>query len=1072
MEIRLLGALEVLDDGGDLVGVSGAKLRSLLAALAIRPGQVVSSDRLIEELWGEEAPSTAPNSLQALVSKLRRALPDQVVVTRAPGYVLEVDTQHVDVGRFAELAAAGRAALAAGDPTAGSTLLAEALALWRGEALAEFAYEDFARAEIVRLTEERASVLEDRMEADLACARHAELVAELEEAVAAEPLRERRRSQLMIALYRSGRQADALRQFQEARRVLGDELGLEPGPELSRLEASMLAHDPALELDQRAIPRVAAATRRSSLPTPLTTTIGREQDLVALESLVDSHRLVTVVGPGGVGKTRLAVETARAVEGTFADGAYLVELAPLLKPDHVAQGMAASFGLPDLPGTVSESDQAVGRLVDFLESLNSLVVLDNCEHVIDESARITGVLLSRCPGLRILATSREPLGVPGEHVWQARPLELADAVSLFSERASGASSEFLLDDQSRVSVADICERLDGLPLAIELAAARVRAFPLGQIAARLGQRFKLLTTGSRTAEARQQTLRAVVDWSYELLFEDERRLFERLSVFAGGCELGAAEEVCSDELLPADEVPDVLARLVDKSLIVIDQRGGRPRLSMLQTLVEYGLERLTSRGELEEMRRRHARWYADLTAESYSAMLNGGERWWLRAVDQELNNMRLAFEWSVAGEDAEVALTIAGGLGWFWWLRGNPDEGLRWTEGALACPGSASSAFRARTLTWAAFLSMIAGRPLDPRLPDEAIAMYEETDDAYGLGVASLQLVQVYLRLGQLERARAMASKARQLFESLQDEYPWFRPGIVWCDGFVSLVDGDTNGAERAMRQYVAHPDNCTDFTKSITFIYLADMSEGRGDYQSASSDLERAQALGDEIGMRGQKITVLVRRANLAALSGDQARARSLYESAVEAAREIGYTASLALMLNVIAARQASFDHLEAAAAQAEWAFELHRETGSHAGCAQSLLTLGLVAERQADRPAAEARFSAAFDEACVVDDGARCRRALVGLALSALDGRDAQRAAHLLGAARRFLNTDPASDPFGPMAGDWFVLVRWGEEAEERMRLIESGVLADLSESEFERALAEGAAMNPVDLLPRKSA
>jgi DNA-binding SARP family transcriptional activator len=430
VDIRLLGSLEVVDDSGAEVALPGAKLRGLVALLAMRPGQVVSTDRLVEDLWGEDPPSGVANSLQVLVSKLRRALPAGAVATKAPGYLLDVDTETVDAGRFARLVSKGRDALLAGEAENASVLLGEALALWRGEALAEFAYDGFAQAEIARLSEERQSVLEDRIDADLACGRHSELIGELEEAVAAEPLRERRWAQLMLALYRSGRQADALRAFQDARRVLGEELGIDPGPELRRLESGVLAQDPSLDAPQRSVPALVSRRRGSELPVPLTPTIGREADIADLEAAVLDSRLVTVVGPGGVGKTRLAIEAARALRDGFQQGVWLVELARIASGESVIPSLITTLGVSDMPGGGSRSDGDIDRLAEFFSSKDALLVLDNCEHVIESAASLAETLLAECDHPKILATRQ---GAPR----RARRAPLAGAT--LGEGRSGRS---------------------------------------------------------------------------------------------------------------------------------------------------------------------------------------------------------------------------------------------------------------------------------------------------------------------------------------------------------------------------------------------------------------------------------------------------------------------------------------------------------------------------------------------------------------------------------------------------------------------------------------------------------
>jgi DNA-binding SARP family transcriptional activator len=454
--------------------------------------------------------------LQALASKLRSALGStDLVVMRGGGYALALPADAVDLHRYESLVAVARAA-ADTEPNDAVALFGEADALWRGDVLVDFVYEEFAQPTIVRLTELRLAALEERVDLELALGVLDEGIVELEALVAAHPLRERLRGALMVALYRTGRQADALRVYQEGRHILAEELGLDPGPELSRLEGAILAHDPTLDGPASSRRHDARVKRRATLPEALTPLVGRDNELRELARLVADHRLLSLVGPGGVGKTRLALEAARATAASLADGGYLVELAPVGDPVAVRDAIASALDLSDAQ-----------PLSDMVGDRELIIVLDNCEHVIEAAAVVTEELLRRCPNLRLLVTSREALRVPGELVWSVPPLARDDAVRLFVARAQaiGAALE-ISDDVVTQQIADICTRLDGLPLAIELAAARTRALPVQQIASRLTDRFRLLTGGSRTALPRQQTLTAVVDWSYDLLFDAEQRVFE------------------------------------------------------------------------------------------------------------------------------------------------------------------------------------------------------------------------------------------------------------------------------------------------------------------------------------------------------------------------------------------------------------------------------------------------------------------------------------------------------------------------------------------------------------------
>ncbi|HEX8133881.1 MAG TPA: BTAD domain-containing putative transcriptional regulator, partial [Actinomycetes bacterium] len=506
VEFRILGPLEVLD-GATPVAVSGAKERALLADLLVHAGRVVAADRLIEDLWGEWPPGNPANTLQGRVWALRRALGPAAarLTTRPPGYRLDIDPELVDAARFERLAAdADR--VADHDPARALGLLAEALGLWRGSALAEFADQPWAQAEAARLEELRLAAVELRTKLRLAAGRHGELVGELEALVAAHPLRERLRGQLMLALYRSGRQADALGVYRETRALLAEELGVDPSPELQRLHQAILTQDAALE---------AAPDRRRppphNLPERLTSFVGRDVELREVGKLLQAHRLVTVTGPGGAGKTSLAVELARKVAGGWPDGVWLVELAALRDPGLLPGVMTATLGLGEEPGEPGHPPPAPAeRLVEFAHDKHLLLVLDSCEHLAAACAAVAERLLRAAPGVKVLATSREVLGVAGEARWPVPPLAAPgpeeiggppealarfDAVRLFAERAALADPGFRLDAESGPAVAELCRRLDGMPLAIELAAARVGALPAGELLERLSDRFALLAGG-------------------------------------------------------------------------------------------------------------------------------------------------------------------------------------------------------------------------------------------------------------------------------------------------------------------------------------------------------------------------------------------------------------------------------------------------------------------------------------------------------------------------------------------------------------------------------------------------
>src|SRR6266545_681647 len=520
-QFSLLGPLSVTLDGAP-IALGGQKRRALLAVLLLDANHVVSRDRLIDALWGEEPPDTARNTIQVYVSQLRKLLPEGVLETAAPGYKLVIEPEAVDLFEFMRLSEEGRTALGTGDAAGAADALRAALALWHGAPLADFAWEPFAQTEIVRLEELRLAALEDRIEADLSLGRHGQLIAELERLVAEHPLRERLRGQLMLALYRSGRQADALAVYQRARRTMVDELGIEPGESLRRLERSILAHDPSLNAPQ------AGATSPRRVPTPPTPLLGRERELAALADLVrnEDTRLVTLTGTGGIGKTRLALELVRRLAPEFHNGSAVATIATLRDPALVTRAILEALEIPEVGRDPEE------ELIRVLKDSELLLLVDNFEQVLP-AARNIARLLEAAPALKLIVTSRAPLHVAAEREFPVPPLAEDEAAELFIARAQAANPDFALSEQNAAAVAELCARLDGLPLAIELAAARTKLLPPTALLSRLGNRLELLTGGRRDAPQHQQTLRMTLDWSYDLLDPDAQRSSTRVSWRSG-----------------------------------------------------------------------------------------------------------------------------------------------------------------------------------------------------------------------------------------------------------------------------------------------------------------------------------------------------------------------------------------------------------------------------------------------------------------------------------------------------------------------------------------------------------
>lgn len=761
VRFRVLGPLEIRI-GERLAPLPSAGERALLVLLLLSAGQTVPATTLVDQLWSEgNLPAYPLNALQIRVSKLRKAMTSlgiDLIRRESIGYRLVVDPSAVDAVEFAALLKQARAlgAAAGSDPTT-ATLLAydDALALWRGEPLSDFASEIWATTEAARLTELRWAAMTERAHVALALGRHEEIIADLEALALQDPARESIAAVLMLALFRAGRQADALAVFARARTFLDENLGLEPSASLRSLHEQVLRQDDSLGAPKEAFMRAVAplgtrqdsrvetsGARATNLPTVLQPLFGREEDIASVRELVRAGHLVSLVGSGGAGKTSLARAAGVEERVRFSDGAVEVRLAAVREPEQVAVSVADAVGM-SIDGAAVEAD-VTERLCRFLAGREMLLLLDNCEHVVDAVAVLVDQLLGRCPELTVLATSREALGVVGEVQFPVGPLAVppedtpADEVAsypaaqLFLERAGAVRSGLRLDDDELDAVARICRALDGIPLAVELAAARVSSLSVLEIAERLTDRFTLLTSGSRTAEARQRTLRATVDWSYTLLGETERTVFNRLSVFHGGFGLADAEAVIVDEEITTAEVVHVVGRLVERSLLQVDV-GRTSRYGMLETLREYAAERLDADGHRKSLERRHATHYGTLVETSEIQLRGTRQREALGRLRQEHANIRAALS-HLSGPlgDRDAALRMAGSLGLFW-HQGRHLEGREVLADLLSQPDGSPDA-RARALQAVSLVQrpracLVHPSPRCAEAAAESLGLYESLGD-------------------------------------------------------------------------------------------------------------------------------------------------------------------------------------------------------------------------------------------------------------------------------------------------------------------------------------------------------
>jgi predicted ATPase/DNA-binding SARP family transcriptional activator len=853
MLIGLLGAVEAQRDGAP-VPLGGLRVRGLLARLALDPGQPVPVAALVDDLWGEAPPCSAANALQALVSRLRRAIGADLVARVAGGYRLAVPADAVDAARFGGLVTA---ASGAGDPRTRHALLGQALAIWRGPALADVRELPFADPAAHRLAERRAAAVEDRARLALLLGDPSAEIDALTAQLDTAPLRETTAALLARVLHAAGRQADALAVLDRTRHRLADELGVDPGAELGEARLAVL--------------RGAAAPVRRPAPSPgpaLTSFVGRERDVARVCELLAVGRLVTLIGPGGAGKTRLARE---AVAGTGESR--VAELAALTDAHQLPAAVLAAVGEPELvvrSGETPEPDTAA-RLVAALTGRRVVLVLDNCEHLVDAVAALAESLLQACPGLRVLATSREPLGIAGEVLHPVDALAPADAMRLFADRAAAVRPGFTLTPEVEPAVAEICGRLDGQPLPIELAAARLRTLSPAEIAARLDDRFRLLTSGARTALPRHQTLRAVVDWSWDLLTEPERAVARRLAAFAGGATADAAERVCAGPPVTGD-VFGLLASLVDKSIVVaVQQPDGAPtRYRMLETIREYAGERLDEAGERGAAEAAHLAVLLDLVESAELHVRRAEQLAWLARLRAEAEEIDVALHRAVTAGDAASAHRLVAAMAWSWIIRGLFEDATRWLDAVLAMDGPAP--VEAQALNWAHH------------------ALLEATRRDSGV-------------------ARNAAGKAEALIRALpRPLHPMLQ--LTWPI-HVLFVDSD-GGPARRLAAEASDP-----WVRAFACQVLAMDAENRGgvdeERRLLRSALDAFRAVGDRFGL-GMVVHAL---GELEDMAGEYEAAAAAYDESIALAEELGNTDDLPLFVDHRAMLDARRGDLAAATAR-----------------------------------------------------------------------------------------------------------------------------------------------------------
>jgi non-specific serine/threonine protein kinase len=638
---------------------------------------------------------------------------------------------------------------------------------------------------------------------------------------------------------------------------------------------------------------------QNNLPLQLSSFVGREREVAEVASLLSEHRLLTLTGPGGSGKTRLALAVASGLVERYEDGMWLVELAPLSDSDLVPQAVASVLGVREAPGTTF-----VDSLRAHLESRETLLILDNCEHLVEASASLAGALLPFCPNLKVLATSREALRTSGETLFVVPPLSLPDprrppapdglpsyeAARLFAERARAVRPDFEITGGNAMAVAQICYRLDGMPLAIELAAARVRVLSVEQISSRLEDSFALLAgSGKRTAPARQGTLRATMDWSYELLPEEERLLLRRVSVFAGGFALEAAEVVCAGGDLERGEVLELLASLVDKSLVLVSERDGEARYRLLETIRQYGLEKLEEGGEAGQMRGRHAAWFLSLAERAESELKGHQQVAWLARLEKEHDNLRVAMRWLLEEGETDSAVRIAWALWLFWRVHGYQGEGYRYTGEALEAGDALPTLVRAKALCVRGLMSYgIESIEGTERLWEQSAALFRQTKDTFGLALTMGGLSAMALAQGDLDRSTALFEETMELYKKIENK--WGVGSVLSHQGVIPLSRGEHEQAARYFEEALAISREIGDkLIGSVSLHNLAWTSRLQGNYERAAGLYVEGLGVAVELGDKADVAYCLEGLASMIAEREEPARAARLFGASEALLEAIG---------------------------------------------------------------------------------------------------------------------------------------------------------------------------------------
>lgn len=999
LTLSLLGGFEVRSGSGSPTAIPTKKAQALLAYLVLTPDQMHPRDKLAALLWGDRTPASARNSLRQTLFVLRKALDSEAratLIITGDAITLAPDAVQTDVAAF-------RRAVAEGTPTA----LEHAAALYRGDllaglAVAEPAFEDWLMSERERLHELALEALARLLGRQLATGAAAAGVQTALQLLALDPLEEAAHRALMRLYVQLGRRDAALRQYQHCVETLQRELRVEPEPETKQLYQEFKDLDVPSDFPMRSLD-----ARRHNLPVQLTRFIGREREMSDLKKGLETNRLLTVSGPGGGGKTRLALQVAADLVDRYSDGVWLVQMAAVAEPALVPRVVASALEVREQPGR-----SIVATLRETLAPKTLLLLLDNCEHIAAACAQLVTDLLVACPDVRVLVTSREPLGLRGEMIWRvpvlstpnaltsatAEAVNKFEAVQLFVDRAHSADAGFELTDDNAATVAAICYRLDGIPLALELAAARVQALTVDEISTRLRDRFRLLTSASGTALPHHRTLRAAIDWSHDPLTELERALLRRLSVFTGGFTLAAAERVCASGAIKPDDVLELLSGLVMRSLVLLERPGLQGRYRLLETVREYALEKLVAAGEEGILRNRHLAWYIGFAERAEPELRGSEQHLWLDRLDADLDNFRAAFGWSLLTKDPADALRLAAALLEFWVIRADWSEGRRWVEEALRLPGEVDDSLRMKALRAAGELSdVLSDYPRAMAHFEASLAVARKLGDRRGIAAALLGLAHEAQRVGTFAATRPLVQESVALLRELGDEPSLARSlgGLAWLEAHYAVARSLWE-ENLAIRRRLGNRESV-----GWSAINVGLAAQGAGDYAAARAAYEESLALGRELDYKRMVARALTQLGEVARLEGNLTEARSLFEQTIRMWRENRHRSGLVDSLRGLG----DVTRLEGGFAVAQLLLEeslsVCREIGARPGIAAALQSLGDLAGARGNGEGAKRHYRSAltlWDEMEHADGIARCTQELANIV--AIEGR-ADLAAVLLGAS-----------------------------------------------------------------------